>query len=88
MRLKPKHRKLVINILRIAIPILSVVATYFALQIILATTTPFVVVASGSMSPALEVGDIVIVQGVPPTSIQVGDIVVFNSPQGILTSTS
>ena len=85
MKLKPKHRKLIINILTIAIPILSVIAIYFGLQIALATTTPWVTVASGSMSPALEVGDLVIVQGVPASNIQVGDIIVFDSPQGVRT---
>jgi len=37
------------------------------------------------MSPALELGDLIIVQGIPPTNIQVGDIIVFNSPQGTRT---
>ena len=82
MRLKPKQRKLIINILKIAIPLFSVVAIYFGLQFVLATDTPFVAIASGSMSSALEVGDLVIVQGVPPTSIQVRDIIVFDPLQG------
>jgi len=81
VKLKPKQRKLIVNILTILIPILSAVSIYLGLQIALATTTPWVAVASGSMSPALEVGDLVIVQGVPPTSIQVGDIIVFDPPQ-------
>jgi len=85
MKLKPKQRKLIINILTIAIPILSVIAIYFALPFVLATKNPFIVVASGSMRPALEVGDLIIVQGVPPADIQIGDIVVFDSPQGIRT---
>ena len=81
MRLKPKQRKLIINILTIAIPILSVIAIYFALQIALATTTPFVAVASGSMRPALEIGDLVIIQGVPATSIHEENIIAFESPR-------
>ena len=85
MKLKPKQRKLVINILTIAIPILSVVVIYFGLQFVLATKTPFIVVASGSMSPALEVGDLIIVQGIPPADIQIGDIIVFDPPQGSRT---
>jgi len=85
MKFKPKQRKLITSILTIAIPILSVVAIYFGLQIVLATKTPFLSVASGSMNPALEVGDLVIVQGVSPTSIQVGDIIVFDKPQGSRT---
>lgn len=85
MKLKPKHRKLIINTLTIVIPILSVIAIYFGLQFILATKTPFVTVVGGSMSPTLEMGDLVIVQGVPASNIQVGDIIVFDSPQGIRT---
>ena len=85
MKLKPKQRKLIINILTIAIPILSIIAIYFGLQIALATDRPFVAVAGGSMSPSLEVGDLVIVQGIPPTDIQVGDIIIFDPPQGSQT---
>lgn len=85
MRFKRKRRKLIINILTIVVPILSVVAIYFGLQIILSTGTPLVTVASGSMSPALETGDLVIIQGTPTNSIQIGDIIVFNSPSGTLT---
>jgi len=85
LKLKTKHRRIIINVLTVAAVVLSVVGIYLGLQIALATTTPWVAVASGSMSPALEVGDLVIVQGVPPTSIQVGDIIVFDSPQGSRT---
>jgi len=81
MKLKPKQRKLIINVLTIAIPILSVIAIYFALRITLATITPFLAVASGSMRPALEIGDLVIIQGVPATSIHEEDIIAFESPQ-------
>ena len=80
MKLKPKQRKLIINTLTIAIPILSVIAIYLALQTALATTSPFLAVASGSMRPALETGDLVIIQGVPATSIHQGDIIAFESP--------
>lgn len=85
MRFKRKRRKLIINILTIAIPILSVVAIYFGLQIILSTATPLVTVASGSMSPALETGDLIVIQGIPANSIQVGAIIVFDSPSGTRT---
>ncbi|NIM45378.1 MAG: signal peptidase I [Nitrososphaeria archaeon] len=80
MRLKPKQRRLIVNILAIAIPILSAISVYFGLRIALATTTPFVAVASGSMRPALETGDLVIIQGVPATSIHKEDIIAFESP--------
>lgn len=67
------------DLITIVLIILSVFGIYIGLQIALATNTPFVVVASGSMSPALEVGDLVIVQGVSASEIRVGDIVVFES---------
>lgn len=85
MRFKRKRRKLIINILTITIPVLSVVAIYFGLQTILSTGTPLVIVASGSMSPALETGDLVIIQGTPTNSIQIGDIILFDSPSGTRT---
>ncbi len=73
------------NILTIAIPILSVVVIYFGLRIALATDKPLVTVVGTSMSPTLEIGDLVIIRGVPATSIQVGDIIVFDPPQGVRT---
>ena len=69
----------------IFVPILSVILIYLGLQRALTTTHPWVTVASGSMRPTLEVGDLVIIQGTPASSIQVGDIIVFDSPEGSLT---
>ena len=80
MQLKSKKRKLIINILTVAIPILSAVAIYFGLQIALATNTPFVAVVSGSMSPALEMGDLLIIKGASPEDIREGDIIMFTPP--------
>ena len=78
VRLKPKHRRIIIDVSAIIIVILSVLGIYFGLRVALATTTPWVAVASGSMSPALEVGDLVIVQGVSASEIKEGDVLVFN----------
>ena len=83
--MKLKRRKLIVNIAMIIAVLAAFFLFYVCLRLFLATDTPIIVIASGSMSPALEVGDIVIVQGVPPTSIQVGDIIVFDSPQKIQT---
>jgi len=80
MKLNPKHRKLVIDVLVIVIILLTVFFIYIGLQFFLATDRPLVIVASGSMSPALEMGDIVIVKGVPATEIKIGDIIVFREP--------
>lgn len=47
------------------------------------TPYPFYVVASGSMVPALEVNDILLVQGHDPIeAVEVGDIIVFDRPDG------
>jgi len=80
MKLKYKHRKTLLNALTILILILAVVGVYFGLRFFLSTDMPFVAVASGSMKPTLEVGDLVIVQGVPASKIKEGDIIVFNIP--------
>jgi signal peptidase len=78
MKLKRRQRTLLIDASIIVIVIAAFFLTYVGMQLVLATDAPFVVIASGSMSPALEIGDIIIVQGIPPTSIQVGDIIVFD----------
>jgi signal peptidase len=39
-------------------------------------------VRSGSMSPAIETGDVIISSEIKPTDVQVGDIVAFKDPQG------
>jgi len=78
MKFTPKQKRLLINFLLITAVILSVIGIYFGLRFFLATDAPLVVVASGSMYPALEVGDLIIIQGVNVTNIKVGDIIVFN----------
>jgi signal peptidase len=85
MKLKVRQRSVLIDILVIVALLATVIIAYVGAQLLLATDTPFVVIASGSMSPALEVGDIIIVQKVASTSIAVGDIIVFDSPEEIRT---
>jgi signal peptidase len=80
MKLKRKHRKILLDALTIVTIIVAGIGVYFGLRFFLSTDTPLVAVASGSMRPALEVGDLVIVQGVPASEIKVGDIIVFNQP--------
>ena len=65
----------------IAIVVTAVVVIWIGLTTTLGTQNPFYVVASGSMIPALEVYDIIIVQGHDPfEEVQVGDIIVFDRP--------
>jgi signal peptidase len=57
---------------------------WYGSQLVLNTQYPALAVVSGSMLPTLNVGDVIIVQGVPVTQIKAnyttGDIVVFISP--------
>src|SRR3989344_9223480 len=43
---------------------------YFALGLLLATSSPMVIVVSGSMEPVLYRGDVVVMQGVSPENIK------------------
>ena len=59
----------------------GVLIIWIGLQVAFGTQNPFYVVASGSMIPALQVYDVLIVQGHEPfEEIEVGDIIVFNRP--------
>ena len=65
----------------IAIVAIAVVVIWIGLQAAFGTQNPFYVVASGSMIPALEVYDIIVIQGHDPfEEVQVGDIIVFDRP--------
>lgn len=76
--------------LLLLIIIISVFAFWIGLKAALATDVPLAGVASGSMVPTLQVGDLIIVQGVPNASnikaapqnaSEPGDIIVFYNPQ-------
>lgn len=77
--------------MKTAIPLLiliiGVFAFWFGLRTVLTTEHPTCGVASGSMVPTLQVGDLIIVQGVNPAEINAapepeGDIIVFYRPGG------
>lgn len=55
----------------------SIGAFYGISVLVLGTTMPYSVVVSGSMKPALNEGDVLIIQKVPDGQIQIGDIIVF-----------
>ncbi len=81
MKIRRKRRTLTRDALIIAVLIISVLLTYVGLRFFLATDSPFLVIASGSMTPALEVGDLVIVQGIQPQEIKINDIIAFDPPK-------
>lgn len=65
----------------IALAIIISRGIYYAAGLILNVSTPFLVVASGSMQPTLNIGDVIIIKRVNPEELKVGDIIVFNPPQ-------
>ena len=65
----------------IAIVAIAVIVIWIGLQAAFGTQNPFYVVASGSMIPALQVYDIIVIQGHQPfEEVKVGDIIVFDRP--------
>lgn len=65
----------------IVIVAVGVLVICIGLQIGFGTPNPFYVVASGSMIPALEVYDVLMVSGHEPfNELEVGDIIVFDRP--------
>ena len=70
--------------LRSVLVVLLIGVTVFTLLQIVkfasGTSSPFCVVISKSMSPSLNVGDLVIVGGVNSSDLKVGDIIVFHKP--------
>ena len=69
----------------IALIFAIVFSFYFGSQIILGTEYPALAVASGSMLPTLNIGDLIIVQKVDPAQINAdkftGDVLVFRDPR-------
>jgi len=61
----------------------GVIIIWIGLQVVFGTENPFYVVASGSMIPALQIDDVLIIQGhVLFEDVQIGDIIVFDRPSG------
>ena len=78
MALSISQRKLVRDAIIVVVGLLAVWVTLMAIY---GTTNPFYVVASGSMVPALEVHDLLVISAhVPFEDVQPGDIVVYNRP--------
>jgi len=71
----------VLKALKIAVSIAALLEGYLVLALLFGTLTPVMVVPSTSMSPTLNVGDLIVVRGVDVTTIKPGDIIVFNVPQ-------
>ncbi|MFX1553993.1 MAG: signal peptidase I [Promethearchaeota archaeon] len=79
-------KKIIIAIILIIFAFSGSFLIYYILQITLNTTTPMVVVVSGSMEPTLHRGDLLFLQGKDPATIKngtidgkEGDIIVFDA---------
>ncbi|MCW4020930.1 MAG: signal peptidase I [Candidatus Bathyarchaeota archaeon] len=91
MRFKKRRygqRTQLIEALTIIAMFAASIGGYLGLKFFLNTSLPLFVVASGSMSPTLEVGDVVIVQGVNASLIQEGDIIVFSETANNYTTST
>ena len=66
----------------IVIIVIAIAVIWFGLQAIFGTANQFYVVSSGSMIPALQVYDVIVVEGNTPfDDVKKGDIIVFYSPK-------
>ena len=71
-------------VIELGVAAIALLAGWLILFAVFATPSPFYVVASGSMIPALEVNDILIVQGHETIDdVNVGDVIVFDRPDGV-----
>ncbi len=62
--------------------IIEALIIFMVLKFVLRSQIPLATVASGSMLPLLERGDLVFVEGVNPSHIKVGDIIVYRTCNG------
>jgi signal peptidase len=68
------------TIFLLVIVVVSTLGGYGLFMAAMGTTTPLVVVTSGSMIPTLERGDLLVLQGRAEEDIAIGDIVVYTAP--------
>ena len=66
----------------VIIIVVAIAVIWLGLQAVFGTANPFYVVSSGSMIPALEIYDVIVVEGNTPfDDVKKGDIIVFYSPK-------
>ncbi len=76
--IKNENVQSALEVLLVFLLLLVLVEFNSILSLILHTNVPLAVISSTSMTPTLNVGDIVILEGVSLDEIKVGDIIVFN----------
>jgi signal peptidase len=81
--LQNQKSRLPIAVKDIVIVVVGVAIVWLGLHFAFGTNNPFYVVSSGSMEPALNVNDVLIVRdGGSFGDLKIGDIIVFNKPDG------
>jgi signal peptidase len=75
-----ERSELVKTIFLLVIVVGGTLGGYGIFMVVMGTTTPLVVVTSGSMVPTLQRGDLLVLQGRAEENIAVGDIIVFTAP--------
>ncbi len=76
MRLR-KHRRFLGTLIVVGATLGSAVAAYGILVLTLGVSQPLMLVASGSMEPAIQVGDIISVHAVSPSQVRLGEVIVY-----------
>ncbi|MEJ2277095.1 MAG: signal peptidase I [Candidatus Lokiarchaeota archaeon] len=79
LKLSSKQKKIIIGVVMIGIAFGGSFATYFGMQFFWNTSTPVVVVVSGSMEPTYNIGDLLFVHGKSPDNIQIGDVIIYDA---------
>ncbi|MHA1146813.1 MAG: signal peptidase I [Promethearchaeota archaeon] len=70
----PSKKKIIIAVFLLSFAFFGSFLIYFIMQIALNTSTPMVVVVSGSMVPTMYKGDLLFLQGVDPSDLKEGTI--------------
>jgi len=78
------HSRIFRAILEVALSFALAFVLLMSLRAALGVENCIFVVSSGSMSPTINVGDLIIVQAVTPAQVNIGDIVVFRDPHARL----
>jgi signal peptidase I len=71
--------------LYLLLALLLVVGAFSAAAVLLGTQAPLAAVTSGSMTPTIKQGDLLVIQGVSPQSLQVGNIIVYRTTDPYLS---
>jgi signal peptidase len=68
--------------IRTCLLIIAAIAVICIAPSIIAGSTKFLIVLSGSMDPIMRVGDVAVISHVAPENVDVGDIIAFKDPSG------